>query len=55
MGKPPDSGCSDQTRQYLPAGIESVLTDTVLSELKSQSINGCLLRSFDTWDEEEWD
>ncbi|MBV9679971.1 MAG: hypothetical protein JO185_26790 [Acidobacteriaceae bacterium] len=37
------------------SGIGSVLTDTVLSELKQQSTNGCLLCSFDTWDEEEWD
>jgi hypothetical protein len=36
------------------SGLDSVLTDAVLSELKQQSTNGCLLCFFDTWDEEEW-
>ena len=35
--------------------VDSVLTDAVLSELKKQSANGCLLCSFDAWDGEEWD
>lgn len=34
---------------------ESVLTDRVLEELKRQSVNGCLLCSFDAWEEEDWD
>lgn len=34
---------------------ETVLTDSVLETLKEQSVNGCLLCSFDGWDEEEWD
>ena len=41
--------------QYPGVWGESVLTDTVLDELKKQSINGCLLCFFDAWDEEEWD
>lgn len=32
-----------------------VLTDRVLDELKRQSEDGCLLCSFDAWDEEDWD
>ena len=31
------------------------LMDAVLNELKEQSPEGCLLCSFDAWDEEEWD
>jgi hypothetical protein len=37
------------------SSVDSVLTDAVLNELKEQSPEGCLLCSFDTWDEEEWD
>lgn len=36
-------------------GIDSVLTDAVLSELKKQATNGCLLCSFDAWEGEEWE
>jgi hypothetical protein len=35
--------------------VDSVLTDAVLSELKKQSANGCLLCSLDALDAEEWD
>lgn len=35
--------------------VDSVLTDAVLSELKKQSANGCLLCSLDAWEGEEWD
>jgi len=38
-----------------PSFNESVLTDSVLEELKRQSENGCLLCSLDALDEEEWD
>jgi hypothetical protein len=34
---------------------DSVLTDSLLSELKKQSSNGCLLCFLEEWDEEEWD
>jgi hypothetical protein len=34
---------------------ESILTNSVLTELKKQSPDGCLLCSFDAWDEEDWD
>jgi hypothetical protein len=37
------------------SSVDSVLTDAVLDELKKQSHEGCLLCSFDTWDDEEWD
>jgi hypothetical protein len=33
----------------------SIVTDTVLSEIKRQSGNGCLLCSLDEWHEEDWD
>lgn len=33
----------------------SVLTDRFVDELKKQSPEGCLLCSFDAWDQEEWD
>jgi hypothetical protein len=34
----------------------SVLTDSVVEELKKQSSEGCLLCSFEAWDnEEDWD
>jgi hypothetical protein len=33
----------------------SVLTETVLSELKKQAPDGCVLGSLDTWGDEEWD
>ncbi len=44
----------------LPGGIsrqdmDSVLTDAVLSELRKQSADGCLLCSLDALDGEEWD
>lgn len=45
------SGSTDQRYSF----VDSVLTDAVLNELKKQSINGCLLCSFDVWDEQEWD
>ncbi len=35
--------------------VDSVLTDQVLSELKKQSTNGCLLCALDEWEAEEWD
>jgi hypothetical protein len=35
--------------------VDSILTDAVLSELKKQSANGCLLCSLDALDAEEWD
>jgi hypothetical protein len=37
------------------SSLDSVLTDTVLNELKEQSPEGCLLCSFDAGDEKEWD
>ncbi|MDQ2839575.1 MAG: hypothetical protein M3Y72_00735 [Acidobacteriota bacterium] len=40
---------------HRPSFVDSVLTDAVLCELKKQSVNGCLLCSFDAWDGEEWD
>lgn len=45
------SGSTDQRHSF----VDSMLTDAVLNELKRQSINGCLLCFFDTWDEQEWD
>ena len=45
------SGSTDQLYSFM----DSVLTDAVLNELKKQSTNCCLLCSFDTWDEQEWD
>lgn len=33
----------------------SVLTDAVLTELKRQAPEGCVLCSLDSLDEEEWD
>ncbi len=35
--------------------VNSVLTDAVISELKKQSADGCLLCSLDAWEGEEWD
>lgn len=35
--------------------MDSVLTDAVLSELKKQSADGCLLCSLDALEGEEWD
>ena len=35
--------------------MSSVLTGTVLSELKRQAPAGCVLCFLDAWDEEEWD
>ena len=35
--------------------VESILPNRVLDELKKQASEGCLLCSFDAWDEEEWD
>jgi hypothetical protein len=37
------------------SSVDSVLTDAVLSELKKQSANGCLLCSLEAWETEEWD
>ena len=37
------------------SSVDSVLTDTVLSELKKHSANGCLLCFLDAWEGEEWD
>ena len=34
---------------------KSILTDRFVEELKKQAREGCLLCSFETWDEEEWD
>jgi hypothetical protein len=51
----PNGGVSQNNTNPRDAFDESVLTDSVLSELKRQSANGCLLCSFDTWDGEEWD
>lgn len=45
----------DRQETQREPNIDSVLTDAVLAELKKQSENGCLLCSFDTWNEEEWD
>jgi len=51
----------EETPRALPAGIhqrdsflDSILTDAALSELKKQSVDGCLLCTFDAWDTEEW-
>ena len=44
-----------QNERGRPALGESLLTDKVLDELKRQSVNGCLLCSFDAWDTEDWD
>ena len=35
--------------------MSSVVTDSALSELKSQAMAGCVLCFLDAWDEEEWD
>jgi hypothetical protein len=35
--------------------LDSVLTDTALSQLKEQSSNGCVLCSLDALDGEEWE
>jgi hypothetical protein len=51
----PYGGDSQNDTNPRDAFGESVLTDSVLNELKEQSANGCLLCAFDAWDGEEWD
>jgi hypothetical protein len=62
QGKIPGSvtpACGSRTLQsdFSSAGslTETVLTDSVLTELKRQSSDNCLLCSFDSWQEDEWD
>ncbi len=43
----------DHALQTGDSSADSVLTDAVLNELKEQSPEGCLLCSFEAWDEEE--
>lgn len=47
-----------RTARFLPQRgpiLDSVLTETALSELKRQAPAGCVLCALDVWDEEEWD
>lgn len=49
------SGVSRSDTVQRELSSSSVLTNSVVDELKKQSPKGCLLCSFDAWDEEEWD
>lgn len=40
-------------RRQPAASVASLWTETVVSELKAQSIAGCLLCSLEEWDEED--
>lgn len=33
----------------------NIFTDAVLNKLKEQANDGCLLCSFDNWEEEDWE
>lgn len=49
------TGASQDNTNPRDAFGESILTDSVLNELKKQSANGCLLCSLEAWEAEEWD
>jgi hypothetical protein len=39
----------------LEPSVDSVLTGDALRKVKAQAPEGCVLCSFDVWDDEEWD
>lgn len=45
---PRDKEPSSKSAYQRDSFVDSVLTDDALGELKKQSVNGCLLCSFDT-------
>lgn len=52
---PPPAGVPQQQANPRGGLGEFVLTDSILSELRRQSADDCLLCWFDAWDGEDWD